>query len=202
MLAEALMSRVSTVLGAAVIAGVMSTSVFAQLPPAKDGVVTYSSVLSYKQQYTHIKDMLLKMADLMPEDGYAFQPVPTVRTFAADMGHIASSNIGQCASILGTKHPLQGQKLEETLKTKAETIEALKAGFTLCDDVFNSLESRGNLMDEGYTVNAKNRDGSPLTIKMGYAGSLAGLIGHNNEMYGYMSMYLRLKGIVPPSSKQ
>lgn len=196
------MSRLSTVLGAAAIAGVMSTSVSAQLPPAKDGVVTYSSVLSYKQQYTHIKDMLLKMADLMPEDGYAFQPVPTVRTFAADMGHIASSNLSQCSAYTGKKNPYQGQKLEETLKTKSEVMDALKAGYAMCDEFFNTLDTRGNLMDETYTVNGRSRDGSPLTIKMGYAGSLAGLIGHNNEMYGYMSMYLRLKGIVPPSSKQ
>jgi hypothetical protein len=194
------MSRIHTILGAAAIAGALSASVSAQLPPAKDGVVTYGSALSFKQQYTHSRDLVLKLADAMPEDGYAFQPVPTVRTFAGDLGHVASSNLSQCSAYTGKKNPYQGQKLEETLKTKSEVLGALKAGYAMCDEFFDTLDTRGNLIDETYTVNGRSRDGSPLTIKMGYAGSIAGFIGHNTEMYGYMSMYLRLKGIVPPSS--
>ena len=30
---------------------------------------------------------------------------------------------------------------------------------------------------------------------------LARMISHSSELYGYMSVYLRLKGIVPPSSE-
>jgi hypothetical protein len=31
--------------------------------------------------------------------------------------------------------------------------------------------------------------------------TLAGTVSHSNEEYGYMAVYLRLKGIVPPSSE-
>ena len=175
-----------------------------QAPPVaasqSPAVRTYDSLTSLKAQYTHIKDLMIKTAEAMPEDAYGFQPVPAVQTFAARVGHIASSNLGQCGSFLDKKHPLAAQKLEQTLKAKTESIDALKTSFTLCDEFFDGIEARGNLMDTFFTVNGRGRDGQALTIKMGYAGSIAGLIGHNNEMYGYMSMYLRLKGITPPSS--
>ena len=34
-----------------------------------------------------------------------------------------------------------------------------------------------------------------------HLGALAGTVSHSNEEYGYMSVYMRLKGIVPPSSE-
>lgn len=33
-------------------------------------------------------------------------------------------------------------------------------------------------------------------------GLLAGMVSHSNEEYGYMAVYLRLKGVVPPSSER
>lgn len=195
------MTRSTTLACAALVAGALTAAPAAQTPAPQSPVVrTYDSLTSLKQQYVHIKDLMIKMADAMPDDAYAFQPVPAVQTFAARVGHIASSNIGQCGGFLDKKHPLSGQKLEETLKTKAESVDALKASFAFCDEFFDTIDARGNLMDTFFTVNGRGRDGQPMTVKMGYAGSIAGLIGHNNEMYGYMSMYLRLKGITPPSS--
>jgi hypothetical protein len=187
-------------MSAALIVGALTATPRAQAPAAQDGVVTMDSLKGFTQQYTHVRDMLIKMAELMPEDGYSYQPVPTVRTFASRVGHIASSNLGQCGGFLDKKHPLASQKLEETLKAKGESLEALKASFALCDEFFDTIASRGNLMESTFTVNGRRRDGTAVTLKMGYAGSIAGLLGHNNEMYGYMAMYLRMKGLVPPTS--
>lgn len=195
------MTRITVFAGTALVAGALTGPLLAQTPATQAPTVrTFDSITSLKQQYTHIKDSLIKLSEAMPDDAYAFQPVPSVQTFAARVGHIASSNIGQCGGFLDKKHTLSSQKLEETLKTKSDAVSALKASFAFCDEFFDTLESRGNLMDTTFTVNGRTRDGQPLTLKMGYAGSIAGLIGHNEEMYGYMSMYLRLKGITPPTS--
>ena len=40
--------------------------------------------------------------------------------------------------------------------------------------------------------------GSREATKMG---TLARTVIHDNEEYGYMAVYLRLKGVVPPSSE-
>lgn len=196
------MLRTSTIVGTALMLGALAATPRAQAPAAQDSVITMDSLKGFTQQYTHVRDMLIKMAELMPEDGYGYQPVPTVRTFASSIGHVASSNLGQCGGFLDKKHPLASQKLEDTLKTKAESVEALKASFTFCDEFFDTIATRGNLMESTFTVNGRRRDGTALTLKMGYAGSIAGLIGHNNEMYGYMAMYLRMKGLVPPTSSK
>lgn len=195
------MTRITVFAGAALVLGTLTSPLAAQSSAAQTPAVrTYDSITSLKQQYAHIKDSLIMLSEAMPDDAYAFQPVPSVQTFVARVGHIASSNIGQCGGFLDKKHALSGQKLEETLKNKADAVSALKASFAFCDEFFDTIESRGNLMDNTFTVNGRARDGQALTLKMGYAGSIAGLIGHNEEMYGYLSMYLRLKGITPPTS--
>jgi hypothetical protein len=197
------MTRIVAFTCATLTAAILTTTITAQAPaPQAPTTRTFDSLSSLKSQYTHVRDSLIKLSEAMPDDAYSFQPVPAVQTFVARVGHIASSNIGQCGGFLDKKHALSGQKLEETLKTKAEAVDALKASFALCDEFFNTLDQRGNLMDGTFTVNGRTRDGQPVTIKMGYAGSIAGLLGHNEEMYGYMSMYLRLKGITPPTSSK
>jgi hypothetical protein len=74
--------------------------------------------------------------------------------------------------------------------TKADLVASLKESFFLCDRAFDSLTDAT----------------TPITLPGGDHHSKAGLllmsvIAHSNEEYGYMAVYLRLKGVVPPSSK-
>jgi hypothetical protein len=45
------------------------------------------------------------------------------------------------------------------------------------------------------------REGQRTPAKVQAGASATAFLAHNNEMYGYMAVYLRLKGIVPPSSE-
>jgi hypothetical protein len=67
-----------------------------------------------------------------------------------------------------------------------------------CDDVFTKLTDE-QLSSGTYEITT-TRDGQKIPLKMPYVSSYSSLISHNNEMYGYMAVYMRLKGIVPPSS--
>jgi hypothetical protein len=140
-----------------------------------------------KQAYNGIKNNLLRMADKVPEDQYAFQPVPEIRTFGQLVAHVADSQSGACSATLGEQKSVGAA----SKTSKADLVAALKESFAICDAAFNSLtDATANQM-------VKTRRGERTRL-----GTLVGVITHDNEEYGYMAVYLRLKGIVPPSSEK
>lgn len=151
-----------------------------------------------ESQYVYVRDNVAKMADKMPADAYAFQATPEVKTFAANMGHIIRSNAAQCSNLLGRKHDLAGQDLEKTLTAKADIVKALKDATAFCDEYFMKMTTEQ--LVNGAFETFVTRDGQKIPVKAPHLGIVAAFLGHNNEMYGYMSVYMRLKGIVPPSS--
>ena len=54
-----------------------------------------------KQAYTGIKNNLLKMAEKMPEENYAFKPTPEIRSFGQLVGHVADSQLRTCSAVKG-----------------------------------------------------------------------------------------------------
>jgi hypothetical protein len=149
----------------------------AQAPSVADAI---------RQSYEVVKANLLKAADKMPEDGYAFQPTPAERTFGGWVAHVADAQTAGCSRALGTpKTPSAGSKT-----AKADLVAALKDSFDTCDAAYAALTD----------ANA----GDPIQSYRGPTprlAALAGNVAHDNECYGSMAVYLRLKGIVPPSSE-
>jgi hypothetical protein len=138
-----------------------------------------------KAAYNNIKNNLLKAADAMPEDGYNFQATKDVRTFGALIAHI-SGQARTCGAVKGGD-----QKPLDTNKTaKADLVAVLKASFDACDAAWDSITD----------ANATEM----VPAGKGQRSKLGMLIGttvvHNNEEYGYLAVYMRLKGVVPPSS--
>ena len=140
-----------------------------------------------KQSYNSIKTNLEKAAEDMPEENYGFKPTPDIRTFGALVAHIADAQTRFCSVANGEpKTPNAGSKT-----SKADIVAALKDSFAECDKVFDGLT------DAASTQMVKM--GRNESTKMGL---LARLLGHDNEEYGYLAVYLRLKGVVPPSSQR
>jgi uncharacterized damage-inducible protein DinB len=139
-----------------------------------------------KQDYTSIKNILLKSADKMPEENYSFRTVPQVRTFGEMIAHIADVQTALCAVAKGEQK--KGNAAGKT--SKADLVAALKESFDACDPVYDSMtDAAGAQM-----VKMFGHDKSKL-------GVLNFNIAHDNEMYGQMVAYMRIKGIVPPSSE-
>ena len=140
-----------------------------------------------KQAYNGIKNILTRAADEMPEADYGFSTVPgTVRTYGEIIGHIADLQMVLCGAAKGEqKRGDAGSK-----KTKAELTAALKQSFDYCDTAYNSLTDADGVQ----TVKMFGRDVTKF-------GVLNFNIAHDNEMYGTAVVYLRLKGLVPPSSQ-
>ena len=140
-----------------------------------------------KQGYTRIKNNMLKMAEKMPDDGYSFKATPDVKTFAQNLAHVADAQMGACSAVNGA--PKSAGAASKT--SKDVLLAALKASIEECDKAFASLTdaSAGEMI--------KTRRGEQTKL-----GALVGNTIHINEMYGYMAVYMRLKGIVPPSSEK
>ena len=137
-----------------------------------------------RQTYNGVKNNLLKAADKMPEDAYSFKPSPEVQTFAQRMVHVAGQ-IRACSGIAGeAKQPAQPT-------SKADIVAALKASFDACDAAWDSMN------DKTAMEMVAGRGGQRSKL-----GVLIGNTNHDSEMYGYISVYLRLKGVVPPSSER
>jgi hypothetical protein len=139
-----------------------------------------------KNAYNGIKTNLTKAAEKMPEDQYGFKASPDIRTFGQLIGHVADVQGRICATVAGSTPPASAG----SMTSKADLVGALKASFDVCDGVFNSLA------DEDAT--------KMITVGRGQrskGGALWGLVVHSNEEYGYLAVYMRLKGIVPPSSE-
>jgi len=143
--------------------------------------------------YGGIKADLVAEAEKMPEVDYSLKPgpMPEVRTFGQLFAHVAAGQFGTCAVVKGVPNPVAGKNLEQELKTKAEFVKALADSFAFCDDAFSSTTDENALQFVSQGPNELTR-----------ASVLYGLLAHNAEMYGIGTVYLRLKGIVPPSSER
>jgi hypothetical protein len=139
-----------------------------------------------KQAYTGIKNNLVKMAEKMPEENYSFKATPDIRSFGQLIGHVADSQLRNCSAVNGAaKTGTAGSKT-----SKADLVAALKESMAECDKAYDSLT------DATAAEMIKTARGQRSKL-----GALVGNTTHDNEEYGYMSVYLRLKGVVPPSSE-
>jgi uncharacterized damage-inducible protein DinB len=145
-----------------------------------------STADAIRQNYNVVKNNILKAADKMPDDAYDFKPTPEERSFGGWIAHVADAQTAGCSRVLGTpKTPGAASKT-----TKSDLVAALKDSFDTCDAAYAGLTD-ANANDAVQSFRG------PTTR----LASLAGNAGHDNECYGAMAVYMRLKGIVPPSSE-
>lgn len=166
-----------------------ASQTFAQ--SAVSGAAANSNPLSAatKYMYSMSKNYLLRSAEEMPEENYSFKPAPTVRTFGQLVGHVADAQYEFCAAVIGDGKQPPG--IEKSKASKADLIQALKDGFAYCDQAYSAMtDAHATEMIKFF-----GRDATKL-------GVLDFNFGHNMEHYGNMITYLRIKGLVPPSSQQ
>ncbi|MEO8025347.1 MAG: DinB family protein [Bryobacteraceae bacterium] len=136
--------------------------------------------------FNRTHDLVLKAAEKMPDDAFGFKPTPDVRSFGALVGHIAETNFFYCSSMKGEENP--GKDIETKMTTKVELVKAMKDVKAYCGPIVNSMTAES-------IVSAGPR-------KLPGLGLVFNMSGHTWEHYGNMVTYMRLKGIVPPSSEK
>jgi hypothetical protein len=144
-----------------------------------------------QRDYAGVKQNLTEAAANMPEEHYLFEPNPEIRNFGELFGHVANAQFGNCAVAKGEANPNQGKDQELLNESKTEYIAALKASFDYCDPVYAALTDASAM--EMVKRGANN-------IARGAV--LSNNNAHSNEMYGTTAVYMRLKGLVPPSTER
>jgi len=158
---------------------------FSQEKPSSDNPFTAIS----KRNYQRTQGILLRSAEKMPEENFSFKPVDTVRSYGQIIGHLADAQYLFCSTASGDKNP--GLNIEKTKTSKADLIAALKDGFAYCDKVYDAMTDAAALQTVKFFGNDAPKYAA-LTVN----------IAHNMEHYGNLVTYMRIKGIVPPTSEQ
>ena len=133
------------------------------------------------------KGLLVGLANAMPEDKYGFKPTPAQRSFGEHVLHIAQVNM-MLIKAVGGKTPEPAINMKAT--TKADMIKAMSDSFDYGAKVL--AEFNNTTIQE--TVPAAFMGPSTRARPMYF------LIGHTQDTYGQMVVYVRLNGVTPPAS--
>jgi uncharacterized damage-inducible protein DinB len=154
-------------------------------PAASSNPITASE----KGFYTLVSGEVIAAAEKMPEQNYSFKPTPEVRSFGQLVGHVADAQYGFCSMATGETNPMKA--IEKTKTSKADLVAALKDAVAYCNKAYAGMtDAQGS-----QTVKLMNYDVARLTV-------LSVNTAHTDEHYGNMVTYLRIKGIIPPSSEK
>ena len=145
---------------------------------------------SAKAIYDQLKGNILKSTDKIPETKYTYKPSDDVRTIAQLFMHIADSQYLICGTAKEGKGVSRGIEKSD-LKTKAEIVKALQDAFAYCDGTYAGLTDASSAA----MVQFFGQDRTKLAI-------LSLNTAHSYEHYGNLVTYMRMNGIVPPSSEQ
>jgi uncharacterized damage-inducible protein DinB len=176
-------------LASAVLLVVQASTAIAQMPAsapmqkAANPTPISEAIAAYKQTRT----IILASVESMPAEDFSFKATPDIRTYAQMFTHVAQAQESICGLIAGTATATR--PVESKAATKDEVRTVIKKSFDDCDAAYASVTdaNMNEVSGTGYFRGTK-------------LGNMWKNTAHNNEMYGQMVIYMRLKGIVPPST--
>jgi uncharacterized damage-inducible protein DinB len=153
---------------------------------------TASLKSDFVREWTGQKDTLVKIANAMPEDKFGYKPTPAQRDFGGHVMHIAQINM----MVLGTlKGAAPAPPVNMNAKSKTDSIKAMTDSFDYGLALLN--EQTDQSMAGGVQGPPWFGPGPSTRARI-----IAFLIGHTQDTYGQMVVYLRLNGLVPPASQR
>lgn len=157
----------------------------AQAPAAP---VASGPAAEVQRSYASAKKNILKSAEEMPAENYSYKPEPDIRTYARVLNHVAEAQFRSCGVANGVKDIA---KPPAETADKAAIVEALTASFAECDKAMAALTDANAL--EMLSLGQAKRS---------RLGLMWGTVAHDQEQYATLALYLRLKGLAPPSSEK
>jgi len=142
------------------------------------------------KDWIDMKETLVKLANAMPEDRFAFKTTPAQRDFGQQVLHIAGGNVINLNFLRGKAMP---PAINRNAKAKAEIIKAMIDSFDYGEALIKEQtpESMFEVVQTNQFLGPSSR-----------ARVIYFLIGHSWDIYGQMVVYLRLNGITPPASQR
>lgn len=163
----------------------LASPAFAQTPPT--GPISLAQ--AFQRGQTNIQRNIVEAAEKVSEADYAFKPTPDVRSYGQLIGHIANSQYAICSGARAEANP--NKEDFEKVAAKAALIDALKKSFDYCAAAYSAATDQ--------TILEHVKGGQAMVAR---GAMLANNVAHNNEHYGNIVTYMRLKGLVPPSTER
>ena len=139
-----------------------------------------------KQQWERTRGFVVRTAEVVPEDKYDFKPTPEVRSLREQLIHIVEENYFFMGMVSGQRTQPPGN-----LTTKADIIRALNDSYDHGARILAGLNDTTAM--ETVPVMG-NRQGPRWSM------ALMNIVDNMNH-YGNLVVYMRMNGIVPPSSQ-
>jgi uncharacterized damage-inducible protein DinB len=141
------------------------------------------------RMHANVARNVVEAAEKMPEAEYGFQPTKEVRTFGGFVGHVANAEFGYCSRVKGEANP-STQDFEK-VTGKAALVAGIKAAVAYCDAVYKMMSDAS--LSEMITMGQAQQPKGQVLVQN---------ISHSNEHYGNLVTYMRIKGLVPPSTER
>ena len=165
--------------------------------PAQQDQIPRSIAASVQDPLRYTEAEFLAAAEAMPEAKYSFIPsagtFKGARSFAEQVKHVACAQFAFFNEIEGKAPPEHCEKGGPAkAATKTELIRYLKDSFDYGDRVLGTVNEKNALARvEGPYAGPNTRLGMAITA-----------VWHIADHYGQIIEYLRMNGIVPPSTQQ
>jgi uncharacterized damage-inducible protein DinB len=159
-----------------------------------DKALSPSLAASAKAMHATIRRNLAEAADAMSAADFSFKPAPEIRSFAQLVAHVINANFFFCSQARNAAMPTTTNFAQ--VSDKAALLKGLTDALAYCDAVYESTTD-ANFMEP---VALKGFPGMNPTTATTRGAVLMFNTTHNNEHYGNIVLYLRLKGKVPPST--
>lgn len=150
---------------------------------------SHASVNAVRALWEQITGYITQVAEETPEAGYGYRPTADVRSVGEMIAHVAGAQNLMCAAALGDA-PRREDEFEQSTTAKADLVAALKASTAYCAKAYDQSDAELQAPAELFGQNRTRF----------YAVTLNAT--HNGEHYGNLITYLRMQGIVPPSSRR
>jgi uncharacterized damage-inducible protein DinB len=146
-----------------------------------------------KRQFDGVARNVKEAAEKMPEDKLNYQATKDVRTFGQFIGHVAASQFATCARAKGEDNPNK-EDFEKTTG-KAALVKAITDSNSYCSSTLATATDKWLM--ETITVGQ-----APNQMQVPRAALFTANTSHSNEHYGNLVTYMRLNGLVPPSTER
>ena len=149
-----------------------------------------------QRSFNVFSNYLVVAAGMMPQSAYPFRPTPDVRTFGEQINHATGAHYSFCSQA-GVPPGIERKTAPNlrAITAKTDIVKALKDSIAYCDAILAGA-TEAWLME---TVPALGGSSSGL-IPAIRAHSLMYNNVHTAEDYGTITTYIRMSGLVPPST--
>lgn len=146
------------------------------------------------------KQTMLKIADAMPAEKFAYKTTPAQRNYGEQVLHVAGANF-MLMKFLGARNVPPSPALDERdfatfgLKVtgKADILKMLSDSYDYGEAVIKEFSA---------TQLLETIQGPPWIREATRAKMVYYTLGHTQDIYGQMAVYLRMNGITPPASQR